>query len=329
MAAAVNLRVSWTYTAAEQTPAAACCACVLQPALCCARHHSGSRFQPAAWPPLQERLPWPPLLTAEEVQRAQGYYGSGAAMRRVAAKLLAGQPIKARAAGGAWACSTCGMSTVLMLAVHCHPPTQQPTPCKPRPPHPHPHPASPRLPLLQVVTLGGSITRGTGASKPALAYASRFFQLLNASFPHRCPLPCCCPAALVLPWCCPWFSVAPAPLAAALPTCCGWGVHDAAPLHPLRLLAGAAGMQGHGDSRRALPAGPRSPAPCPAPPPLPLPMPCEQGPRVPKQRAGGHHLQHLCWVHGPAGAAGCRPRGAPLHCCTVLGEHPDTRACRM
>ncbi len=29
------------------------------------------------------------------------------------------------------------------------------------------------------------MTRGTGASKPAHTYASRFFQLLNASFPHR------------------------------------------------------------------------------------------------------------------------------------------------
>jgi lysophospholipase L1-like esterase len=79
---------------------------------------------------LRERLPWEPLLTDEEVQRAQGYYGSGHSMRRVAAKLLAGQPIK-------------------------------------------------------VATLGGSVTRGTGASRPAHTYASRFFQLLNASFPHR------------------------------------------------------------------------------------------------------------------------------------------------
>ena len=76
-----------------------------------------------------ERLPWAPLLTPEDVARAQGYYGSGRAMRRVAAKLLSGQPVA-------------------------------------------------------VVTLGGSITRGTGASKPAHAYASRFFAALNASFPH-------------------------------------------------------------------------------------------------------------------------------------------------
>ena len=39
-------------------------------------------------------------------------------------------------------------------------------------------------PTLQVVLLGGSITRGTGASRPGHAYASRFFQALNASFPH-------------------------------------------------------------------------------------------------------------------------------------------------
>ena len=34
-------------------------------------------------------------MTDEEVQRSLGYYGSGHSMRRVAAKLLAGQPIKA------------------------------------------------------------------------------------------------------------------------------------------------------------------------------------------------------------------------------------------
>ena len=45
-------------------------------------------------PTPQDRLPWEPMLTAEEVQRALGYYGSGSSMRRVAAKLLAGQPIK-------------------------------------------------------------------------------------------------------------------------------------------------------------------------------------------------------------------------------------------
>lgn len=81
----------------------------------------------AAAPP---RLPWRPLLTAEEVQRALGYYGSGAALRRVAAKLLGGQPVT-------------------------------------------------------VVMLGGSITRGSGASRPAATFASRFFQFVNATWPHR------------------------------------------------------------------------------------------------------------------------------------------------
>ena len=51
-------------------------------------------------PPPQDLLPWEPLLTDEDVQRAQGYYGTGTRMRRVAAKLLAGQPVKVRAGGG-------------------------------------------------------------------------------------------------------------------------------------------------------------------------------------------------------------------------------------
>ena len=79
---------------------------------------------------MRELLPWAPLLTDEDVQRAQGYYGSGTAMRKVASKLLTGEPI-------------------------------------------------------QVYTLGGSVTRGLGASAPSRNYANRFFQLINASFPHR------------------------------------------------------------------------------------------------------------------------------------------------
>jgi hypothetical protein len=79
---------------------------------------------------MRELLPWQPLLTDEDVQRAQGYYGSGTAMRKVASKLLTGEPI-------------------------------------------------------QVYTLGGSVTRGLGASAPSRNYANRFFQLINASFPHR------------------------------------------------------------------------------------------------------------------------------------------------
>lgn len=48
----------------------------------------------------QDSLPWEALLTDEEVQRAEGYYGTGARMRRVAAKLLAGEPIQVRAGLG-------------------------------------------------------------------------------------------------------------------------------------------------------------------------------------------------------------------------------------
>ena len=43
---------------------------------------------------LQAALPWEPLLTQDDLQRGIGYYGSGARIRRVAAKLLAGKPIK-------------------------------------------------------------------------------------------------------------------------------------------------------------------------------------------------------------------------------------------
>lgn len=49
-------------------------------------------------------MPWEPLLTDEEVQRAEGYYGTGRRIRRVAAKLLAGQPIQVRA-GAVGRCS--------------------------------------------------------------------------------------------------------------------------------------------------------------------------------------------------------------------------------
>lgn len=42
----------------------------------------------------QDQLPWEPYLTDEEVQRAEGYYGTGQRLRRVAAKLLAGKPIQ-------------------------------------------------------------------------------------------------------------------------------------------------------------------------------------------------------------------------------------------
>jgi hypothetical protein len=56
----------------------------------------------------QDALPWEPYLTDEEVQRAEGYYGTGARLRRVAAKLLAGEPIQVRTAATspAWAPSS-------------------------------------------------------------------------------------------------------------------------------------------------------------------------------------------------------------------------------
>lgn len=75
--------------------------------------------------------PWEPRLRREEVERGLAYYGSGNRLRRVAAKLMAGHPIKAYA-------------------------------------------------------LGGSVTAGRGASDLSLAYPSRFFQFINATWPHRC-----------------------------------------------------------------------------------------------------------------------------------------------
>ncbi|PRW60976.1 hypothetical protein C2E21_0414 [Chlorella sorokiniana] len=75
-------------------------------------------------------VPWEPLLTREELLRGLSYYGTGARLQAVAAKLLAGQPIK-------------------------------------------------------VYTLGGSITRGGGARSEELKYVARFFNAINASFPHR------------------------------------------------------------------------------------------------------------------------------------------------
>ncbi|KAL4448549.1 hypothetical protein ABPG75_005768 [Micractinium tetrahymenae] len=45
-------------------------------------------------------LPWQPLLGQHEVARGLSYWGSGERLQRVAAKLLAGQPIKAYTLGG-------------------------------------------------------------------------------------------------------------------------------------------------------------------------------------------------------------------------------------
>ncbi|EFN58305.1 expressed protein [Chlorella variabilis] len=94
---------------------------------CSSQQQSGG---PSVVPPLLPPLPWEPLLTAAQLRRGLSFYGSGARIERVAAKLLAGQPITA-------------------------------------------------------VTLGASVTRGHGASSVESGYPSRFFDFLNASFPHR------------------------------------------------------------------------------------------------------------------------------------------------
>lgn len=47
-------------------------------------------------------MPWQALLTDEEVQRAEAYYGTGRRIRKVAAKLLAGEPIQVCSTGWAW-----------------------------------------------------------------------------------------------------------------------------------------------------------------------------------------------------------------------------------
>ncbi|KAL4422439.1 hypothetical protein ABPG75_008636 [Micractinium tetrahymenae] len=45
-------------------------------------------------------VPWEPLLAPDDVKRAEAYYGTGRALRHVAAKLLAGRPIKVYMLGG-------------------------------------------------------------------------------------------------------------------------------------------------------------------------------------------------------------------------------------
>lgn len=41
-------------------------------------------------------VPWGPLLTQEEAERGLSYWGSGERLKRVAAALLAGKPIKVK-----------------------------------------------------------------------------------------------------------------------------------------------------------------------------------------------------------------------------------------
>jgi palmitoyltransferase len=53
-----------------------------------------------ATPQIHLQLPWAPILTPEEVQQGTTFYGGGARLRRVAAKLLAGQPVKVVTLGG-------------------------------------------------------------------------------------------------------------------------------------------------------------------------------------------------------------------------------------
>lgn len=64
----------------------------------------------------QERLtvPWGPLLTQQEAQRGLAYYGSGSRLQELAAKLVAGKPIKVRAGscGLHNSVSCCASSTV-------------------------------------------------------------------------------------------------------------------------------------------------------------------------------------------------------------------------
>lgn len=89
--------------------------------------HDAAQPRPRQQPP---RLPWPPLLSATDVQRGITYHGTGGRLQAVAAKLLAGQPIKA-------------------------------------------------------YTLGGSVTKGQGTSTDGAAYPNRFFEFIQAAFPHR------------------------------------------------------------------------------------------------------------------------------------------------
>jgi hypothetical protein len=45
-------------------------------------------------------VPWPPVLQEAQLRRGLGYYGSGARLERVVAKLMAGEPIVAATVGG-------------------------------------------------------------------------------------------------------------------------------------------------------------------------------------------------------------------------------------
>ena len=83
------------------------------------------------------RLPWTPLLAEQDVQRSLTYYGTGARLHAVVAKLMAGQPIKVRLRAA--------RRMARMPAARVHrpgvPADSRPTP--PRSPHPPPIPPHP------------------------------------------------------------------------------------------------------------------------------------------------------------------------------------------
>lgn len=96
-----------------------------------AAHLSPRLPPPPPLPPPPLPLPWPAVLRERQLKRGMGFYGSGARVERLVARLQAGQPIVA-------------------------------------------------------ATLGGSVSWGAGASnRTATSYPARFFQFLNATFPHR------------------------------------------------------------------------------------------------------------------------------------------------
>lgn len=71
--------------------------------MCIAGHAVPTPAQPLCRPPVPQprlRVPWEPVLSKEELLRGLSYYGSGLRMQRVAAKLLAGQPLKVYMLGG-------------------------------------------------------------------------------------------------------------------------------------------------------------------------------------------------------------------------------------
>ena len=89
----------------------------------CGPRHGSSPLAALSEPPcgchallLQASLPWEPLLTHDDLQRGVQFYGTGARLRRVAAKLLAGEPIKVRASTAAaerWIHFACPSRAVL------------------------------------------------------------------------------------------------------------------------------------------------------------------------------------------------------------------------